>query len=413
MPNPKPLLIISDAVAGTSGLARIARDISTRVHANLSDVYRLATAGHNAPGSRKFPWVQYPLEGMGEWIIPTLPEIVNDHAGEEKCIVMFIWDVSRLGWFSQPERIGSEALAKFPGLKEWLLKANFDIEKWLYTPIDASGPNDKLTFPLALSLMGFDRLLAYGPFGESVIRKTIGDEESNKRHLTNLPHGICGDTFYEHDRKLSRKLFFQYTGAQTVLAMLGVDKTILPLSGDEVLIGIVGTNQSRKDYALGIETASILAKNHRVRLWIHCDGLERYWSIPSLLIDYGMLQNTVISLGIIPDERMATSYSACDLTLGIGPEGFGYPLLESQYCGCPVVHGSYAGGADIVPKEWQVDPLAFRYEGSYSCKRPVYDAAAWAAKAEELIGKRCNLPGQYEWTENWKGWEKWFREAAK
>ncbi len=248
MPNPKPLLIISDAVAGTSGLAIIARDISTRIHANLSDVYRLATVGYGSPGSSKFHWPQYCLEGMNDWICPTLPEIVEDFAGKERCIILPIWDLSRLGWFSQPEKLGGEALAKFPGLKEWLLKAN--IERWLYTPIDASGPNDKLTFPLALSLMGFDRLLAYGPFGESIIRKTIGDEESNKRHLANLPHGICGDTFYEHDRKLSRKLFFQYTGAQTMLAMLEVDKTILPLSGDEVLIGIVGTNQSRKDYAL-------------------------------------------------------------------------------------------------------------------------------------------------------------------
>jgi glycosyltransferase involved in cell wall biosynthesis len=207
--------------------------------------------------------------------------------------------------------------------------------------------------------------------------------------------------------------FFADTAAQTILAMLGVNPKIKPLEDDECLVGIVATNQSRKDFGLGLETCSILAQNHNVRLWIHTDSLEGNWSLPSLLVDYGLLEKTVISLGQIPDDAMASAYSACDITLGIGPEGFGYPLLESQFCGTPVVHGSYAGGADIVPKEWQVDPVAFRYEGSYACKRPVYNAVDLAKRANELIGQRCNHFGQYEWNENWKNWEAWFREGIK
>jgi glycosyltransferase involved in cell wall biosynthesis len=353
---------------------------------------------------------------MSEWILPTLPEIVNDFAGKERCVILFIWDASRLGWFSQPERLASDSLMKFPGLKEWLLKAN--IEKWLYCPLDASGPNDKLTFPLALTLMGFDRLLAYGPFGEGVIRRTIGDEEADKRHVMWLPHAIDGDTFYELDRKLCRRLFLKHTGAQSMFAMLDPkNATTPPITEDETVVGICATNQSRKDFPLGLETCAILARNRKLRVWIHCDGLERNWSIPSLLVDYGLIGKELLTLGYLPDSVMAEAYSASDLTLGIGPEGFGFPAAESLACSTPVISGSYAGAADFVPEAFQVEPVAFRYEGSYSCKRPVYNATDWAEKADHVLRTASRsdtlLGSRYEWKENWKAWEAWFREAAK
>jgi glycosyltransferase involved in cell wall biosynthesis len=410
--NLKPLLVVSDAISGTSGLARITRDLTTRIHANLSDVYDLAVAGYGGCGSVKFGFPQYHLEGVqSDWVLPSLPEIVEDFAGNERCIVMFISDPSRLGWFSQPERLGGETLSRYPGLKEWLLKANID--RWIYAPVDASGPNDKLTTPLAVTLLGFDRILAYGPFGEGVIRRTIGDKEANKRHLTWIPHGIDDDMFFGLSKEASRRIFFKHTGAQTILALLGVNPEVKPFENDEILIGICATNQIRKDFSLGIEIASILARNRKIRLWIHTDSLERNWSIPALLVDYGMLDKTVISLQQISDEHMATAYSACDITLGIGPEGFGFPAAESLACQIPVITGSYAGAADFVPKEMQVDPVAFRYEGSYACRRPVYRAEDWATKAEEWIGKRTSLDSQYLWKNNWKRWEAYLREAVK
>jgi glycosyltransferase involved in cell wall biosynthesis len=409
----RKILLISDAISGSSGLARIARDVATRIHANLSDVYELAVAGYGGTTSCKFGFHQYHLEGVqSDWVLPSLREIIDDFAGNERCIVMFIWDCSRLGWFSQPDRLGSETLSRYPGIKQWLMKAN--IEKWLYCPLDASGPNDKLTAPLALTLIGFDRLLAYGQFGEDVIRRTIGDDNAKQRHLTWLPHGIDASKFYEMPRKLSRRLLFQYTGAQTVFSMLGMANRNDPIADDEILVGVVATNQSRKNWPIAIETIAILSRTRKVRFWIHTDNIEGGFSIPSLLADYGLLEKTVISMGLIPDTKLASAYSACDLTLGIGPEGFGFPLLESQYCGTNVVHGSYAGGADIVPKEWQVDPIAFYKEGSYSCMRPVYRAEDWAEKANELIGKRCNYPGEYDWDRLWpERWEPYLREAAK
>ena len=180
---------------------------------------------------------------------------------------------------------------------------------------------------------------------------------------------------------------------------------------NEVLIGIVATNQARKDWGLGIETAALFAKEHKLRLWIHIDKLEKYWSIPALLADYELLDRAVISLGFLSDDAMAMAYSACDLTLGIGPEGFGYPLAESLACGTPVITGSYAGGSDIVPKAMQVDPIAYRLEGVYSSMRPVFRAEDWANRAMEFLGNRARLDPQYDWNNLWPHWEEWLRQG--
>lgn len=401
----RPLLIVSDAVSATSGLARITRDLATRIHEHLSDVYRVATLGYGGPGSSKLHFPQFCLEGMTDWICPTLPQVCEDFFGKERGIVLFIWDLSRVSWFAQPEQIGADSLEHFPGLKEWLVQAN--IEKWIYAPLDATGPLDRLTFPLKLTLMGFNKILAYGPFGEGIIRRTIGDQEADARDLTNLPHGIDTDVFFPLDKKLCRRLFFQYTGARKLIG------TTTALQDDEALIGVVATNQERKDWALAIESVWTMKHVRKIRLWIHSDSYERYWSLPSLLADYDLLDDAVVSLGYLHDDKMAAAYSACNLTMGIGPEGFGYPLAESLACGVPVVTGSYAGGGDIVPLEFQVDPIAFRIAGVYGSRRPVYSSHYWAEKALQILDSPASLDTQYDWKNLWPRFEAWFRAALK
>jgi glycosyltransferase involved in cell wall biosynthesis len=410
--SPRPLLIISDSPASSSGLGRICRDLAVRIHEHLGDVYRLGVYSYGSPGSRKFGFQNYFIEGMDSWVLPTLPEVCEDFFGKEKGIIFCLWDPSRLTWLAAPQGC-SELFTKFPGLQAWALSRPFEL--WGYLAVDASGPNDRLTFPLMRTLLGFDKLIGYGEFGANVIRRTIGDEESNKRHLQWLPHGIDCETFYEHDRHLSRRLFLQYSGARSFLELIGVQKAVTePIAEDEVVVAILGTNQSRKNFALGIEVASILAKTHKLRLWLHCDSLERYWSLPNLLVDFGILGRAIISLGVIPDAKLAACYSAADLVLGIAPEGFGYVHAEVMACGCPCVTGSYAGGAALVDSNMLVDPVAFHYEGSFASKRPVYNPQDWAAKAEEWIGKRTSLDPQYDWQNNWKnGWEPYLREAAR
>jgi len=301
----------------------------------------------------------------------------------------------------------SEELAKYPDLKKFMEKPPF--RKWLYAPVDASGPNDRLTFPLAQSLLGFDKILAYGKFGEDVIRRTLGDQESEKRGLTSLPHGISSDIFYPRNRKTSRAFFFSITGGAN---LYGKKDLIKP---DEILLGAVCTNQSRKDMPLLIETCAILSRKYKIRLWLHMDVLERVggWSIPALLMDHGMIDRTVVSLGYLSDDNIAKAYAACDLTIASGAEGFGFPILESQFCGTPVTTMSYAGGADIVPAEWQVDPIGYRYESIWASKRPVFRAEDWADKVVRMLEHRCTGPERYDWKNLWSEWEKWFREGLK
>lgn len=400
-----PILFLSDSISTGSGLARIHRDLVTRTHEHMSDVFRVATAGWGGAGySRKYSFPQYNLV-TDNWVCLNLPEIWHDFAGNEPGIIFTIWDAARLSWFSRPEL--SAELENHPDLRKFLTNPPF--QKWIYAPVDAGGPNNRLTYPLGQSLLGFDRILAYGKFGEDVIRNTLGEQESEKRHLTSLPHGIDCETFYPRNRQTSRAFFFSITGAANIFGKKELIKS------DELLLGAVATNQSRKDMALLIETAAILSRQRPIRLWLHTDILERTgcWSIPALLMDFGLIDRAVISLGYLPDDAMAKAYSACDVTVAPGAEGFGFPIAESLACGTPVCHGSYGGGADLLPVEMTVDPIAFRYESIWACKRPVYRAADWADRISSFVGTETTLQSKYDWVENWKKWEDWLREAAK
>lgn len=406
--NPIPLLLISDAPSSTTGLGRITRDLATRIHENLQDVYRVAVLGYGGPGSRKFGFQQYAIEGMSEWIIPALPEIWEDFAGDQKGVCMTIWDASRLMWFAQPARC--EMLSSYTVLKNWLMRAPF--QRWGYFPIDAAGPHDKLTFSLQQTLLGYNRVLAYGEWAAGIVKETIGAEAAKVQDLDWRPHGIDTSVFYERDRAVCRYKFGSITRAQTLRGgpQLG---SVLP---DETLIAIVATNQTRKDWALGIEVAAILSKTHKIRLWIHTDGLERTWSIPALLVDYGLVDKAVISLGILSDDEMAQAYSASDVSLGIGlGEGFGLPLFEAIACKTFCIHGNYGGAPEWMPPEFLVEPIAYRYEGLYSNKRPVFSAQDWANKVSTILQnssrQQVHLSEKLDWNNLWPWWESYFRGA--
>lgn len=408
MKQPIPLLLISDAVSSTTGLGRITRDLAVRIHEHLGDVYRVGTYGIGGQGSRHLGFQQYHAESLDNWVLTGLPEVWEDFAGDEHGIVFTIWDASRLGWLSQPS-----IQCDNPLLKLFLMKPPF--KKWGYFPIDAEGPNGKLPYPIQQVLAGFDRRLAYGKWAAEVVDRSLAMPEGTTDYL---PHGIDSSVFYERNRRSARAFFPSRTGA---IDLHGKQASII--QNNEILIGIVATNQSRKDWALGIETCAILAKNHNVRLWIHTDVYERNWSIPALIIDFGLVDRTVTSTGFLADDRMAQAYSACDITLGIGlGEGFGFPCMESLFCGTPCLHGDYAGAPEWMlgghthgysrqeDEPLLVKPIAYRYEGIYSCKRPVFAAQDWADKAERLIGKRMNHNGEIDWNELWPRWCNWFRE---
>jgi glycosyltransferase involved in cell wall biosynthesis len=371
---PTPILILSDAVTCPSGLGRIARDLAIRI--NEMSEFRVATLGPSGIYSTKYPFPQYPVYSIERWIVHELPHAWADFAKDEKGIVLVIWDASRVGWMVDPPG--------YLGFADWLKARPFKL--WTYSPVDAEGPHGLLTEELHNTLAKFDRVLNYTQFSANVTC-----------HPDHLPHGIDTSVFYPRENAKQKFREYGYEG----------------LTDESLLIGIVATNQTRKDWPLGIQAAAILRdRGHDVKLWCHTDVEKRHFDIPILMKDYGF-EDLAPTTNKFPDAQMADLYSACDLTFGLGSEGFGYPLFESLACGTPVVHGNYAGGAEYVPKEMLVEPIGWRYDTVWCWKRAIYRPEDWADVAERVIGKPCALPEELDWNNLWEKWKQWLLEGLK
>lgn len=384
----KKLLFLSDAVSCTSGLGRITRDVASRVHQHPGDMFEVASVGYGGTGSVTIPWKEYFLHDVNNWLVPELPAVWNDFVGDGEGILFCIWDMSRLYWLGIPQ------LCPVPHLRRWVeeMRKSGKLKLWAYHAIDAEGPNGKLSHRIAETMKGFDRVLDYSAFSSRIT--------GNPDHL---PHGIDTRVFYPRDHKEARQGFMKiFTGLQK----------------DSLLIGIVATNQARKNWQLGMEAARILRdRGHDVRLWAHTDVIQRYWDIGSLVVDYGLMNRVAITTQRLTDDQMAWAYSACDVTLSIAPEGFGYSSGESLACGVPTVAGSYGAQAEFVPPHMLVKPVDFYYEGAFCSQRPVHNAAKWADRVLTIKGARDNslLPETVDWNgpELWPAWEKWFLEGVK
>ena len=259
-------------------------------------------------------------------------------------------------------------------------------------------------------LVGYDRILCYSEWARKIVANTIGEEDSEKRNLDQLPHGIDTSVFFPRPRARQREMFGHMAVGRPV-----------SIADDELLVGIVATNQARKDWGLGIATCAELAKSRKVRIWMHTDVLDRHWSIPYLLADFGLSGNNLISLGQFTDDTMSKLYSACDVTLGIGlGEGFGYPIFESLACGTPCLHGNYGGAAEHLDEHLKISTVlnehwmakeTYRVEGVYNCYRPVFEPSEWASRIDCIMDDemKVSLPTPLDWNNLWPRWEAWFR----
>lgn len=407
----KPLLILSDSPDSGTGLGRICKDLATRIHEHMGGTFRVATVGAGGPGSRHFGFPQYHADKKN-WVVLNLPEIWRDFAGDEPGYLFVIWDISRLQWLADPDNC--EELKGNIYLKNFLLRKPF--KKWLYPPMDATGPFDKLTYPLARYAAGFDRILGYSQWAAGILDRTYGLPEWS---TPSLSHGIDSSVFYERDRKACRANFHTITNSINLLH--GFSK---PIEEGEGIVGICATNQARKDFGIGIASFAQMAKEKRLRLWIKTDSLERHWSIPARLVDYGIVEQTMITLDDLSDDAMAQAYSACDVTLGIGlGEGFGFCIHESLFCGTPCISGNYGGAPEYVngslcgipnPKsEMLVEPIAYKEEGIFSCLRPVFLPRSFTQAALDHMERRMNHNGDLDWNQLWPRWQAWFEEVAK
>lgn len=397
--RPIPLLFLSDGITAGTGLARITRDIAVRTHEHCSDIFRVGTLGYGGPYSRAYQFPQYQLE-MEDWVVTNLDEIWDDFADEENGIIFTIWDSSRLLWFSRP---GSSPYPLHPRLKQMLSSGRF--QRWGYFPLDARGPTESLTGILKYTLEGYNRILAYSEWARRIFSTTLG----NSREVEQIPHGIDTSVFYPRQRINARHGFG--------MRLAAFDQKGRPVSipDDRFLIGIVATNQNRKDWGLAAQVVSEFAKHRKIRLWTHVDKLEKHWSLPALFNDFGLVDDWIITNVPYSDEQMAWSYSACDVTLGIGnAEGFGFPIFESLACGTPVIHCNDGGAAEHLPEQMKVDPIYWKLEGLYNCRRGVYRVEDWLEKLLAIAGTKSQnslLPPHLSWENNWPKWEEWLRKG--
>lgn len=434
-----PLLILSDAISGRSGLARIARDLAVRIHEDLSDVFRVGVAGVGGNYSSRFPFPNYPITQLQNQVPNDLPAIWSDFARGEQGILCVIWNLSWVSWLTQPERLPTwhpirDFLVKEPAKPESLSVEQWNklnpqmkkvigksekapFKKWLYCPVDGDLPNGTLGLEAAPVLAGFDRVLAYTKFGSKVLENTLA-LNGIRKSIPDLPHGIDTSVFYPRDRKTAR---------ETLISRLSAGKQNMPIQDDVLLLGVVNTNSYRKDWGLAFETASeLVSRGKQVFMWCHSNDLQglspnSYWNLLSLAQNFGMGNRVILTTDNLSEDDMAWCLSALDCGLHIGTgEGFGYFGPDCLACGVPVVHGNYAGGAEFIPPRMLVEPKGYRLEGKWMIQRPVYDPKEWAHKVLEIIDypktdplvevPDVNFWGNLSWKNLWPWWRSWLTE---
>lgn len=395
---PVPILILSDAPDSGTGLGRITKDLAQLL--STMPEFRVGTMGRSGFGSRDLPWAQYTFGEQYQWGEELLPKIWSDFSGGDYGVIFTVWDASRLTWF------GAKNYLPQCSLKTFIESSRF--EKWGYFPIDAYGPNKKLSTLSSETLSGYNRVLAYSKFGKEVLENTIGVSG-----IDFIPHGIDGEVFQPKDPRIGRRR--------------------LSVSNSSILVGCVMTNQARKDWGVWAETArELLRYDSRYMFWAHVDVLERYWSLPALIEDFG-LQNNVKITQNLTDEALAEMYSACDVTMlpSLG-EGFGYPLAESLACGIPTIHHSYGAGSEILPEillgdtvAGIVESKAARLDTLHNVYRPLLVPSDWVGHVRLFTdgnyldaGVKITTPEECRssvehlfWPNLAPTWKNWFRSG--
>lgn len=389
--RPTPILFLSDSPDQCTGLARITRDLASLLV--RSPAWRVGVMGRGGWGSRKLPFAQYSFGQEWGWGTGLFPRIWNDFGGEETGVVFTVWDAGRLGWLGMPK------YNEDPAIRELLETGR--VKRWAYVPVDSPGVRG-LTGYNRDTLAGFDRVLAYTKFGAGELNREFTAVDW-------MPHGI--------DLKLWKR-------SEDVV----VRETLFG-GGHGPVIGCVMTNQRRKDWGLAFETASRLRDTHwpDLRLWAHVDVPDRHWDVRALIADYGAGGWAVVT-DWMPDRDLAKYYSACDLTIlpSLG-EGFGYPIAEALACGTPCIHGNWAGGAELLPEKWLVEPCATRISPAGNLLRPVYHPDDWVKVCDRAVRRDRMIDGvrdevaaecrslveHLDWPKLWPVWEKWFDKGLE
>jgi glycosyltransferase involved in cell wall biosynthesis len=379
-----PFLLLGDHPALPSGLGRILRDLVQQLAQDPSLDLDLAVVGwrpggigvDGVPGMPGLPtWSFSQSEGDQEGgASDAVSEAYRYWFGTRPGVVMSIWDPARC-----------YGLAHLSG--PW--------ELWGYVPLDAPMMGDRLFGPAHTALMRYTRLLAYTRWGSQILKTTTGQSTPY------LPHGL-------HDL---------WWG-------IGTESQV------EKSVGIVATNQPRKDWGTALQAcAELRRRGHKVNVWAHTDRMVGpAWSLPQLVDGCGLAKRISVTLSALDfsDEMLRNAYQSVSVTLhpGLG-EGFGYPIVESLASGTPSVHVGFGGGAELIPRsEWRFPQRGQRLEGAHALVRPILDfhdvANAiervwnWQSQWEDKGRSYCAGAVQHlRWNALWPRWRSWIRQGLE
>lgn len=380
-----PILLIGDGPSEPTGLARIGRDLAWLL--SSMPEFRVGYLARGGFARRNFPWVQYNYpERTGGWGEQYVMEAYKDLAGTDAGIIMSTWDLSRQLYFSQHQGL-SEDLARFLG-------PGRNYAKWAYVPVDATGPDEQgLPIGMVEAARGYERVCAASEWGAQVIRR--------HRPSNWIPHGLDLAKF-----------------------TIGPRRGTLDWPDDQITVGCVMANQSRKDWPVAFECAKILKADmgNRFKMWCHTDVMIGYWNLYALATDYGVGDSIEVTLDLT-DEQLAQRYSACEATiLPTGGEGFGYPIVESMACGTSCITTDYAAGQELVDDDCKVGPVAYRVDTQHDVRRAVLSGWGFASRAKAQIERKqedWDYRGQelrakvehLDWENLGHVWRRWFREG--
>lgn len=373
-----PVLVLGDGPNMQSGLARIARQLTSLLSQHSEELgIEVAQAGLRYDGS-PWPWRVFPIHDEANWGRGDIGNVWEWFLGPREAGVLFsVWDPSRCFGTSEVKLRGCS--------------------RWGYFPVDSYSRQGYISGPAGVALTRYQRVLGYGAWGSRVLAKTL-----NKDSLPWLPHGL----------------------AEPWTLVSPGEKAPAPM------LGCVAANQPRKDFGLFFRAADLLRKKWKdLCLWIHTDRpIGEAWSIPQLASDFDFDdQGALLVSTDLDDESLVQLYSRCWVTFapGLG-EGFGYPIVESLACGTPVVHGTFGGGRELIPVEgWTVLPKLTRLEGAYAQYRPVYDPVdvmlaldrilkSYGERETQEIQAYCQGQVKYlNWDYLWLRWKPWFARGLR
>jgi glycosyltransferase involved in cell wall biosynthesis len=384
-----PLLVLGDAPGESSGLARIARDLTAHLHADADRLgIRVAQLGLGWAGPSP-AWPVYPIRDGENWGQQDLERAWQWHVQGDTGVLFSVWD---------PARCFATATLPLAGGR-----------RWGYFPIDAHNAGGGLSGPAGEAVTRYQRVLAYTRWGSRILRSC-----TNGHPVSYLPHGLD-------------LLVFRPEIDSTLYAQIAEMLWPTVVQGRHTLVGCVSTNQPRKDLGLLFAAIRIMrGMNARIRLWLHIDkDISPAWSVPQLASDFE-LEDALVVTHDLTDAELAALYAICGVTIapGLG-EGFCYPIAESLACGTPAVHGTFGGGAEIVPKsEWRYPEVARRYESVYALVRPVYDpldvanaamrALNWVREDSNVVREYCRgAVAHLDWSVLWPRWRSWVAQGLE